>query len=317
MRQLLTILFICLGLSAFAQPVKETSPTSITSLIQHGIFGRSLGLPVVAAVPTLRPSLTAGKGVDSVGATVYCKADSSVYNWTGTQWKKSGGISAFTFTPNYNNKLFLLYTNGVLTDSVPSGVKDVYGINGISVIDSIGNVYISGSGSGSTDTSLIREIVSDSIAGTLNIINDTSYRSTEQLNDTTFKQNKTVTKGTVFIFEPGNIAARDTNYTLKHLQINVQTSSYTLLLSDDGKIINMNVGSANNLTVPVNSSVPFPIGTSVTVVQYGSGETTINPTVGVTVRTSGSRYKLFEQYSTVVLTKIGVDEWILNGDTEL
>jgi len=82
---------------------------------------------------------------------------------------KSGGISAFTFTPNYNNKLFLLYTNGVLTDSVPSGVKDVHGINGISVIDSIGNVYISGSGSGSTDTSLIREIVSDSLAHKINI----------------------------------------------------------------------------------------------------------------------------------------------------
>jgi len=78
-------------------------------------------------------------------------------------------LTSFTFTPNYNNKLFLLYTNGVLTDSVPSGVKDVYGLGGITITDSIGNVYISGSGSGSTDTSLIREIVSDSIYSKLSI----------------------------------------------------------------------------------------------------------------------------------------------------
>jgi len=100
-----------------------------------------------------------GTKVDSI-----TQVGTIIYVWSNGASTAYETKTSFTFTPNYNNKLFLLYTNGVLTDSVPSGVKDVYGIDGISVIDSIGNFYISGSGSGSTDTSLIREIVSDSLA---------------------------------------------------------------------------------------------------------------------------------------------------------
>ena len=46
---------------------------------------------------------------------------------------------------------------------------------------------------------------------------------------------------------------------------NRQTSSYTLVLTDQSKIVEMNVGSANNLTVPLNSSQAFPIGTEIQV----------------------------------------------------
>jgi len=59
---------------------------------------------------------------------------------------KGGGMTAFTFMLNYDGKRFLMYTNGVLTDSTASGVKDAYGLGGIRVVDSLGNVYIDGSG---------------------------------------------------------------------------------------------------------------------------------------------------------------------------
>lgn len=95
---------------------------------------------------------------------------------------------------------------------------------------------------------------------------------------------------------------------------NTQTASYTLALPDSASQIIMNVDSANVLTVPLNSSVAFPVGTIITIFQYGAGQTTISPTVGVTIRSAGARYKLYEQYSEATLTKIGADEWKLVGD---
>ena len=43
---------------------------------------------------------------------------------------------------------------------------------------------------------------------------------------------------------------------------NVQTASYTLVAADAGKAVEMDVASANTLTVPPNSSVAFPAAPS-------------------------------------------------------
>jgi hypothetical protein len=96
--------------------------------------------------------------------------------------------------------------------------------------------------------------------------------------------------------------------------INTQTASYALVLGDVGEIIEMNVASANTVTVPLNSTQAFPIGTSIDIVQYGAGQTTIVATGGVTIRSSGSKLKLTGQYSAATLYKRGTDEWIAMGD---
>jgi hypothetical protein len=95
---------------------------------------------------------------------------------------------------------------------------------------------------------------------------------------------------------------------------NRQTVSYTLALSDADKLVEMNVASANNLTVPLNSVIPFPIGTKVDLTQYGAGQTTVVATGGVTVRSAGGALKLAAQYSGATLVKIATDEWYLFGD---
>jgi hypothetical protein len=102
--------------------------------------------------------------------------------------------------------------------------------------------------------------------------------------------------------------------TAKLITTNRQTASYTLVLGDADKLVEMNVGSANNLTIPLNSSVAFPIGTQILLAQYGAGQTTIVPTSGVTVRSNGAKLKLNVQYSGATLIKIGTDEWYLFGD---
>ena len=96
---------------------------------------------------------------------------------------------------------------------------------------------------------------------------------------------------------------------------NTQTDSYTLVIGDAGKLIIMNKGTANTLTVPKNSSVAFATGTVIAFMQYGAGTTTIAPVDGdVTLRSAGSLLSAYTQYSTGVLIKIGTDEWVVSGD---
>ena len=95
---------------------------------------------------------------------------------------------------------------------------------------------------------------------------------------------------------------------------NRQTASYTLVLADRGKLVEMNVATANNLTIPLNSSVAFPIGTQIDLSQYGAGQTTVVATGGVTIRSTNSWVKLNAQYAAATLIKIGTDEWYLFGN---
>jgi hypothetical protein len=102
--------------------------------------------------------------------------------------------------------------------------------------------------------------------------------------------------------------------TNKLITTNRQTASYTLVLSDADKLVEMNVGSANNLTVPLNSSVAFSTGTQILLAQYGAGQTTVVATSGVTIRSNGGKLKVNAQYSGATLIKIAENEWYLFGD---
>ena len=92
-----------------------------------------------------------------------------------------------------------------------------------------------------------------------------------------------------------------------------QTASYTLTLQDKGDLVEMLVGSANNLTVPPNSSVPFPIGTQINILQTGTGQTTVVAGSGVTVNATPG-LKIRAQWSYATLIKRGTDTWVLVGD---
>jgi hypothetical protein len=93
---------------------------------------------------------------------------------------------------------------------------------------------------------------------------------------------------------------------------NTQTVSYTLVLADAGKLVEMNVASANTLTVPLNASVAFPVGTIINIRQYGAGTTTIGGSA--TIRSRGGLVNLAGTYAEATLTKRGTDEWVLSGD---
>ena len=92
-----------------------------------------------------------------------------------------------------------------------------------------------------------------------------------------------------------------------------QTASYTLVLTDQSDLVEISNASANTLTVPLNSSVAFPVGTTITVLQTGAGQTTITPTGGVTINGTPG-LKLRAQWSSATLIKRATDTWVALGD---
>ena len=97
------------------------------------------------------------------------------------------------------------------------------------------------------------------------------------------------------------------------------TASHTLTLADastisnSSPIVEMNVATANTLTVPPNSSVEFVIGSKIDIVQIGTGQTTITPGSGVTIYGTPG-LKLRAQYSGVTLIKKAINTWYALGD---
>jgi hypothetical protein len=96
---------------------------------------------------------------------------------------------------------------------------------------------------------------------------------------------------------------------------NAQAASYTLVLADKDKLVEVSNASANTLTVPLNSSVAFPVGTQITILQTGAGQTTITATGGVTVNATPG-LKLRAQWSSVTLIKRATDTWVALGDLQ-
>lgn len=114
----------------------------------------------------------------------------------------------------------------------------------------------------------------------------------------------------------GNISAVNitgTGVSDIRIPANTRTASYELTLSDVGKVVEMNVASGNNLTVPENSTVAWPIGSQVTILQTGSGQTTIVAAGGVTVNGTPG-LKLRAQWSAATLVKRATDTWVVLGD---
>jgi len=96
-------------------------------------------------------------------------------------------------------------------------------------------------------------------------------------------------------------------------EINQQTAAYTPVLTDRDKMIEVNSSSAVTVTIPANSSVAYPVGTSFDILQTGTGQITIAAGAGVTVNATPG-LKLRTQWSSATLFKRATDTWVVFGD---
>ena len=99
--------------------------------------------------------------------------------------------------------------------------------------------------------------------------------------------------------------------------INTQTgTAYTPVLADSGKIVTLNNGSAIAVTIPLNSSVSYPVGSSLTFISIGAGLTTISGAVGVTIASAGGTSTapiITAQHNSATAIKIDTDVWQVVG----
>lgn len=111
----------------------------------------------------------------------------------------------------------------------------------------------------------------------------------------------------------GTIIARPIN--------SVSSTSYPAVYSDAGEIVTMSSSSANTFSIPTNASVAFPIGSSLTIIQIGSGVTTISAaTPGTTTVVSNAATanapRMRAQYSSATAIKASnsPEVWYVVGD---
>jgi len=100
-------------------------------------------------------------------------------------------------------------------------------------------------------------------------------------------------------------------------QISQKTdTSYSLEITDNGKLIEFLNSSQISITVPEDEDVNFPVGSQINIIQTGVGQIVIQGDVGVTINyTPGN--KLRAQWSIATLLKRSANSWLLYGDLVL
>ena len=108
-----------------------------------------------------------------------------------------------------------------------------------------------------------------------------------------------------------------TSAKLAALSVVGQVAAYTFVLADAETLVVYNGASAANFTVPLNSSVAFPVGTQINVLQYGyaGGIITFVGAGGVTLYSEGSKFKTKGQFAIATLIKTDTDAWVVVGNT--
>jgi hypothetical protein len=104
------------------------------------------------------------------------------------------------------------------------------------------------------------------------------------------------------------------------LTINNQTgTSYTFALSDSvNTLVTTSNSSAVAVTIPLNSSVPFPVGSVLNIVQTGTGQITVSGAAGVTVVSTSAATpttpKTRARYGVLSLIETSENNWLVLGD---
>ena len=138
-------------------------------------------------------------------------------------------------------------------------------------------------------------------------------------NDITFGNGETISNAT-----DGTVAITATNTTVSgslsgsgtisgfDANLNAQTgTTYTIVASDNGKVVSLDNGSA--ITVTINTGLGD--GFNCLLVQKGAGQVTISAGGGVTIVNRSSETKTAGQYAIVSVINIGSEAYVLSGDT--
>jgi hypothetical protein len=188
------------------------------------------------------------------------------------------------------------------TVTADSFVGDGSGLTGISsyLAPTLGSTSVA---SGATVTTIAGLTLTSPIVNTPTLTLSTTTSTTEGV----VAWNATEDK---LVVGDGSTAREFASSTMK---IDYKTSNYTLVITDKDKMIRMGNMFDMTLTVPPNSSVPFPIGTQIHLLQTGGGRIVATAGSGVSVYgTPGTITRT--SFSSATLLKYDADTWVMMGD---
>lgn len=117
---------------------------------------------------------------------------------------------------------------------------------------------------------------------------------------------------------PGLATKADTTYAESLAGLNAETfqtgTSYTFVLADAHREVDLSNAGAITLTMPTNASVPFPLGTVLKFRQWSTGTVTVVPAGGVTVDTPPFySLSLAGAKATGFAVKRDTNHWVMFG----
>jgi hypothetical protein len=137
-----------------------------------------------------------------------------------------------------------------------------------------------------------------------------------RINDSTGTQKFAVAVDGTLTFQDGSTQTTAATYD-PNLVVNAQTgTTYTVVAGDAQKLITLSNASAITLTIASNATQALPVGTQVTISQFGVGQVTVvgasspNP---VTINGTPG-LKLRTQYSSATLIQVSTNNWLIVGD---
>jgi hypothetical protein len=94
------------------------------------------------------------------------------------------------------------------------------------------------------------------------------------------------------------------------------SANYTLVINDAGKIKEATNTNPITITVPLETTVGFAVGTQIAVLRNGAGTVTFAGASGVTVNSVDAKLAIKGQYSSAALLKTATNTWQLVGSLE-
>jgi hypothetical protein len=94
-----------------------------------------------------------------------------------------------------------------------------------------------------------------------------------------------------------------------------KTASYALsTLTHRDSMIEVSSASATTITIPLDSTVDYPIGTTIDILQTNTGQVTIAPVSGSVTVNATPGLKLRTRWSSATLMKRAANTWVVYGD---
>ena len=301
---------------------------------------------VTATTIDAKGDLLAGSSPDTVGRlpiganSTFLVADSTEtlgMAWSNTITIASGSTVPLTIQNNGTGNSFVV--NDVASDTTPFVITAGGGVGigssnpgfKLDVVDTGGDLYalrLVNSNNASTTSKSIAMIFAGT--DTVSAFKPSTILKavTEDINFTSagfqiFTRSADVNVLALSFAGSGDATFTQTVKATKGFVYNVISTAgnYTAVIGDAGSIVTTNNSSATNFFINTNAAVPFATGTSINIIQVGTGTTTIQATTpGTTTVASNAATsnapKLRTQFSSATAIKISntPEVWYVVGD---